>query len=56
MWHLPRETFDLAVGNLSKVKTLKKQRVIAEKKVFKWEVNIKDSLKKTYIWKLNVYF
>ena len=48
MWHLPREIFDLAIEDLSKVRKLKKtQRVIAEKKAFneklfsKWEINIK---------------
>ena len=46
MWHLPREIFDLAIESLGKVKTLKKQRVIAEKKAFKWEINIKDTFKK----------
>ena len=49
VWHLPREIFDLAIENLSKVTRLKKaQRVIAEKKTFKWnekwEINIKDTL------------
>ena len=35
MWHLPRETFNLAVESLSKVRMKKTQTVIAEKKVFK---------------------
>ena len=47
MWHLPREIFDLATENLNKVKRLKKtQRVIAEKKAFKWEITIK--------WKVSI--
>jgi len=33
--HLPREIFDLVIESLDKVKRLRKQRVIAEKKVFK---------------------
>ena len=37
MWHLHREIFDLAIEILIKVKRLKKYRVIAEKKAFKWE-------------------
>ena len=45
MWHLPREIFDLANQSLNQIrmkkKTKKKQRVIAEKKAFKWEVSIK---------------
>ena len=51
-----QEIFDLAIESLNKVKRLKKQRMIAEKKVFKWEINIKDTLKKPCIWKLNVHF
>ena len=51
-----QEIFDLAIESLNKVKRLKKQRMIAEKKVFKWEINIKDTLKKPFIWKLNVHF
>ena len=35
MWHLPRETFNLAVESLSKVRLKKTQRVTAEKKAFK---------------------
>ena len=47
MWHMPKEIFDLAIESLNKVKRLKKpQRVIAEKKVIKWEINIKNTLKK----------
>ena len=41
MWDLPREIFDLAIESLNKVRRLKKQRVIAEKKAFKWEINTK---------------
>ena len=55
MWHLPREIFDLATESLN-IRRLKKQRVIAEKKAFKWEINIKDILKIPCIWKLNVHF
>ena len=51
-----QEIFDLAIESLNKVKRLKKQRMIAEKKVFKWEINIKDTLKKACIWDLNVHF
>ena len=35
MWHLPRETFNLAIESLSKVRLKRTQRVIAEKKAFK---------------------
>ena len=56
MWHLPREIFDLAIKSLSKVR-LKKQRVIAEKKDFKWEISrakwetdIKDILKQNSMY------
>ena len=45
VWHLPREIFDLAIESLNKVRRLMKQRVIAEKKAFKWEINIKHTLK-----------
>ena len=38
MWQLPR---DLAIENFKKVKRQKTQKVIAEKKEFKWETNIK---------------
>ena len=51
MWHLPREIFHIATESLNKVIRLKKknpQRVIAEKKAFKWEINIQDTLK-TYL-------
>ena len=41
MWHLPRETFDLAIESFNEVKRLKNQRAIAEKKTFKWEISIK---------------
>ena len=40
VWHLPRETFHLAVEGLSKVRRLKNQKVTAEKKAFKWEINL----------------
>ena len=57
MWRLPREIFDLAFESLNKVKGLKKQEsVIAEKKAFKWEINMKDTLKIPCVWKLNVHF
>ena len=56
MWHLATETFDLAIESLNKVKRLKKQRVIADKKAFKWEINIKDTLQTPWIWKLNIHF
>ena len=53
MWHLPREIFDLAIKSLSKVR-LKKQRVIAEKKEFKWEISIaKWETDIKDIWKQN---
>ena len=46
MWHLPREIFGLAIESINTAKRLKKtQTVIAEKKAFKWEINIKDTLK-----------
>ena len=52
MWYLLREIFDLAIESLSKVRRLKKQRVIAEKKAFKWEVNIKmrNSYKRYFMY------
>ena len=54
---LPRKIFDLAIESLNKIRRLKKtQRVITEKKAFKGEVNIKDTLKSPCIWKLNVHF
>ena len=59
MWHLPREIFNLAIEILSKVRLKKKktQRVIAEKKAFKWEINIQDTLNKfPHILNLNVHF
>ena len=62
MWHLPREIFDLAIESFNKIRRLKKHSVIAEKKPFKceanikWEINIKGTLKTPCIWKLNVYF
>ena len=40
MWHLPRQVFDLAIESLNSSKT-EKNRVIAEKKAFKWYINIK---------------
>ena len=40
MWHLPGEIFDLAIESLNKVRRLKKTEGIAEKKTFKWEINI----------------
>ena len=56
-WHLSREIFDLAIESLNKFKRVKKtQRVIAEKKAFKWEINIKYTLKTPCIWKLNAHF
>ena len=44
MWHLPREIFDLAIESLNKVKDWKNTGD-CEKKAFKWEINIKDTLK-----------
>ena len=45
VWHLPRDIFDLAIESLNKVRRLKKTTEgDAEKKVFKWESNIKDTL------------
>ena len=42
VWHLQREIFDLAPESFKKVNRLKKtQRVFAEKKAIKWEINIK---------------
>ena len=41
MWHIPREIFDLAIESLNKVSRL--EMMIAEKKVCKWEINIKDT-------------
>ena len=41
VWHLPREIFDLAFKSLSKIRLKKTQKVIAEKKAFKWEISIK---------------
>ena len=46
-----REDYDLAIESLNKVKRLKKLRVVAEKKAFKWEINIKDILKTSCIWR-----
>ena len=43
MWHVPRDIFDLAIESLNKVRRL--ERMMAEKKVCKWEINIKDTLK-----------
>ena len=41
MWHLSRESFEFTVETLSKIRRLKKtQRVIAEKKTLKWEVDM----------------
>ena len=49
--------FDLAIESLDKIKRLKKTlQVIAEKKAFKWEINIKDTLKILRTWQLNVHF
>ena len=45
MWHLPREIFDLATESLNKVKDWKNTEGDCEKKAFKWEINIKDTLK-----------
>ena len=62
VWHLPREIFDLAIESFNKIRRLKKHSVIAEKKPFKceanikWEINIKGTFKTPCIWKLNVYF
>ena len=41
VWYLPREIFNLAIESLNKVRLKKTQKVIAEKKVFKWEISIK---------------
>lgn len=63
MWHLPREIFDLAIKSLDEVKRLEKHRGwlhrrkhVNEKLISKLEINIKNTLKKTCIWKLNVHF
>ena len=62
MWHLPSENFNLAIESLNKVKRLKKtecdwrEAFQNEKLISKWEINIKDTLKTSGIWKLNVYF
>ena len=63
MWHLPREIFDIAIKSLNEVKRLEKHRGwlqrrkhVNEKLISKLEINIKDTLKKTCIWKLNVHF
>ena len=55
--HLSREIFDLAIESLKKVKRLKKHRGwlqrrkhLNEKLISKWEINIKDILKKTCIF------
>ena len=40
MWDLPRKIFNLAIKILNKIRLKKTQRVIAEKKAFKWEINI----------------
>ena len=45
IWHLPREIFDLAIESLNKVKDWKNTEGDCEKKAFKWEINIKDTLK-----------
>ena len=62
VWHLPREIFDLAIESINTAKRLKKHRQwlqrrkhLNEKLMSKWEINIKDSLKKTCIWKLKVH-
>ena len=54
VWHLPREIFDLAIESLNKVKRMKKQRVITEEKSFKWEIDIKDTLKNPMYGEVNV--
>ena len=43
VWLLPREIFDVAIESLNSVKILKKNNteVIAEKKIFEREINIK---------------
>ena len=56
MWHFPRAIFDLAIESLKKVKRLKKTQMIAENKVLKWEIDMKDTLKTSCIWKLDVHF
>ena len=51
MWHLPREIFDLAIESLNKYcqKIEKTRRVVAEKKAFKWEINIIILTKPMYL-------
>ena len=53
VWHLPRDIFDLATESVNKVRRLKKHRGwlqsrkhLNEKLMSKWEINIKDTLKK----------
>ena len=47
--HLPREIFDLAIESLSKVRRLKKQRLIAEKKTLN-EKLISKIVKKPHVF------
>ena len=54
MEHLPRDIFDLAIKSLNKDKRLKKHRGwlkwrkhLNEKLILKWEISIKDTLKKS---------
>ena len=58
MWYLPREIFDLAIESLNKFRRMKNtQRVIVEKKAFKWEINIWDTLNEfPRISNLNIHF
>ena len=41
IFDLAREIFDWAIESLKKVKRLKNQKAIAEKEIFKWDINIK---------------
>ena len=57
MWHLPRETFDLAIESLKKVKRLKKHRGwLQRRKHLNEKLTWKTLLKTPRIWKLNVHF
>ena len=42
MWYLPKDVIDLNIESLKKVR-MEKTQVIAEKKVCKGEINIKDT-------------
>ena len=50
MWYLPKDVIDLNIESLKKVRMKKTQKMIAEKKVCKGEINIKDTLKKAHVF------